>query len=664
MQEIAVYDLDGNTLTNLVQYDTDVYIHIKDSRITAAYQVQFFNSTSESALVMKSTYSNGVLSVKIPNDLLSQPYTITGYVNVKKNGESKCLYGFRVAVRKKPQPNDWVHVDSKDYVTFEEIVEECREFAQNASTSATNAKASEIAASNSAINAKYSEQNAKKSEEATDRNVELTNEYANAAEIAEENAFGSEKKAAEYAALSVSYAVGEGSEFLLSSDGEIISSDDGSQLFAAYARNEEATDNAKYYFEQSKQNAQEATSSKNTAVTSATNAKASEIAASNSATNALLSETNSKASETNAAQSESNAKISEDNAKNSEDNALVSATNAKSSETNAANSAAAALSSENNAKTSETNASASEQNAQIYADNARLSETNAAQSEMNAKDSETNAANSENNAKTSETNAQTYADNANSDADRAEAARIDVEDYASLSKSYAVGTDNNIRDNDRTDNAKYYYEQSRQISAGLSGALLPMGTIPFSDLSIQTKMAGYMFNISDSFVTDATFKDGAGAKYPAGTNVYYTADGYWDCLAGSLVTGVKGNKESTYRTGDINLTPENIGAQSIEDAADMQDSINDINENINNINDDIVNIQTDIQGVKDNIDSINDDMDTYVKDLLGKVSDLEDTVAFLEEMIYTRKAVLAISDDEGNNIVTNEGDNLCAWYDL
>ena len=29
---------------------------------------------------------------------------------------------------------------------------------------------------------------------------------------------------------------------------------------------------------------------------------------------------------------------------------------------------------------------------------------------------------------------------------------------------------------------------------------------------------------------------------------------------GSLVTGVKGDKESTYRTGDVNITPANIGA--------------------------------------------------------------------------------------------------------
>lgn len=30
------------------------------------------------------------------------------------------------------------------------------------------------------------------------------------------------------------------------------------------------------------------------------------------------------------------------------------------------------------------------------------------------------------------------------------------------SKSYAVGTDNEVRDGDKTDNSKYYYEQSKK----------------------------------------------------------------------------------------------------------------------------------------------------------------------------------------------------------
>ena len=94
---------------------------------------------------------------------------------------------------------------------------------------------------------------------------------------------------------------------------------------------------------------------------------------------------------------------------------------------------------------------------------AKLSENNAKESEINAKESETNAKQSENNAKSSETKAkesETKAINAENDAIK----------YSNLSKSYAVGTDNVIRENDTEDNAKKYCEtaKSSEVNAKLS----------------------------------------------------------------------------------------------------------------------------------------------------------------------------------------------------
>lgn len=128
-------------------------------------------------------------------------------------------------------------------------------------------------------------------------------------------------------------------------------------------RYNEETDNAKYYYEQSRDNA----------------------------SNAYQSEKNASQSETNAAASASSAAKSENSALTSANNALTYMNNAKDSEM------ASALS-EANAKTSEENASASESNAKA--------------SELAAKSSETNALTSEQNAKASETNANTYMTNA------------------------------------------------------------------------------------------------------------------------------------------------------------------------------------------------------------------------------------------------------------
>lgn len=92
------------------------------------------------------------------------------------------------------------------------------------------------------------------------------------------------------------------------------------------------------------------------------------------------------------------------------------------------------------ASTSATNAKASETNAKASEEAAKVSETNAKQSETNAKVSEEASKVSETNAKNSEDEAVKY---------------------GNLAKSYAVGTDNVVRENDAEDNAKKYCESAK-----------------------------------------------------------------------------------------------------------------------------------------------------------------------------------------------------------
>ena len=96
-----------------------------------------------------------------------------------------------------------------------------------------------------------------------------------------------------------------------------------------------------------------------------------------------------------------------------------------------------ALKAKEAAKLSETKAKASETNAKQSETKAKASETNAKQSETKAKASETNAKNSEN----------------------------ESVKYGNLSKSYAVGTGNVIRENDAEDNAKKYCETTKTLEA-------------------------------------------------------------------------------------------------------------------------------------------------------------------------------------------------------
>lgn len=131
---------------------------------------------------------------------------------------------------------------------------------------------------------------------------------------------------------------------------------------------------------------------------------------------------------------------------------------------------------------------------------------------------------------------------------------------ATKAESYAVGGTGS-REGEDSDNAKYYYQQAKDVSEGLKGGLQPHGTVAFADLpALADVSTGWMFNISDEFTTTDDFKEGAGNVIPAGANIYKTSDEKWDVLAGTPVTGIKGANEDTFRRGNVELTAENVGA--------------------------------------------------------------------------------------------------------
>ena len=88
------------------------------------------------------------------------------------------------------------------------------------------------------------------------------------------------------------------------------------------------------------------------------------------------------------------------------------------------------------------------------AETASTSATNAKDSENKAKESETNSKASEEAAKLSETKAKESETNA-------KASKNESVKYGNLAKSYAVGTDNAVRENDAEDNAKTYCEAAK-----------------------------------------------------------------------------------------------------------------------------------------------------------------------------------------------------------
>ncbi len=158
---------------------------------------------------------------------------------------------------------------------------------------------------------------------------------------------------------------------------------------------------------------------------------------------------------------------------------------------------------------------------------------------------------------------------------------------ALLAKSYAVGTEGTVRPGDATDNAEFFSALARKltdeaqklldqatkiVSAASTGAIIPAGTVAFADLPVSPTV-GYMYNISDAFITDTRFTDGEGVAYNAGANVYWTKDGQWDVMIGVQVTGVKGAAESDYHQGNVNITPANIGLGNVNNTADTDKTV-------------------------------------------------------------------------------------------
>lgn len=246
--------------------------------------------------------------------------------------------------------------------------------------------------------------------------------------------------------------------------------------------------------------------------------------------------------------SASNAATSEDNARSAATEAQDSATAAATSKSNAQTSAAAAAQSESNAKASENVAKSSRDSAVESAQTATAAATSASESAITASEK---------------------ADIATRKATEIIGKAESAADSATKAQSYAVGGTGS-REGEDSDNAKYYYQQAKDVSEGLKGGLQPHGTCAFADLpALPDVNAGWMFNISDEFTTTDDFKEGSGNVIPAGANIYKTSDGKWDVLAGTPVTGVKGAKEAAYRRGNVSLSAADVGAVAEEgDASD------------------------------------------------------------------------------------------------
>ena len=180
---------------------------------------------------------------------------------------------------------------------------------------------------------------------------------------------------------------------------------------------------------------------------------------------AKLSETNAKKSETNAKNSAQIATNKANEAIEASNTAVASSGTAVNAANSASESAESILGVEENVTRIGNMVSEKESIITEAAETASVSATNARQSETNAKASEEASKLSETNAKESETNAKASEEASKLSETNAKYSENESVKYSNLAKSYAVGTDNTIRENDTEDNAKTYCEAAK-TSAG------------------------------------------------------------------------------------------------------------------------------------------------------------------------------------------------------
>ena len=202
------------------------------------------------------------------------------------------------------------------------------------------------------------------------------------------------------------------------------------------------------------------------------------------------------------------------------------------------------------------------------AESANASEDRALSSANNAYNSATSASRSASSALNSANSALNSANIASDKADTALSAAITAQSSMNTTvEKTALAVES-------ATNAQNAYLQAATIVNGLNGAFLPKGTITYTELIELNNngmiAAGHLYQISDDFTTDENFRVSE-REYSAGTSVYYTVDNKFDIFVGTTVVGVKGNEETVYRTGKVNITVENIGAISNSDIATVDE---------------------------------------------------------------------------------------------
>ena len=118
--DIICMDRYGNTVRSLCQWDLDQTLYIYNTNYPVAPIFHYSNQNTPEALVVQSVYMDGVLQCVVPNQLMVEPYPITGYLYVPETEKGGTVVGmFKIPVRPRTKPCDFQYEDNIEVINLE-----------------------------------------------------------------------------------------------------------------------------------------------------------------------------------------------------------------------------------------------------------------------------------------------------------------------------------------------------------------------------------------------------------------------------------------------------------------------------------------------------------------------------------------------------------------
>lgn len=134
------------TVDSLHQWDINQDLEVTGLNLTTAPEVHFSNSNMKGAIVRQATLKNGVVSVKIPNSLLQEPFRIFAHIGIYEGDTFKVIEHVEIPVTPRKRPEDYQLTDTDEELYSFKRLENL--LANKADTAQVNARIDAIIAHN------------------------------------------------------------------------------------------------------------------------------------------------------------------------------------------------------------------------------------------------------------------------------------------------------------------------------------------------------------------------------------------------------------------------------------------------------------------------------------------------------------------------------------